>query len=149
MRTISRSITVLALLIAATGCVRQSDTEFVLPEGDVEQGRELFVSYGCNGCHTIPNADLPEPDAEMPVNIVIGGRVSRVRTYPELVTSIINPSHRLAKGYPAEEIETDGQSKMINYKHAMTVNQLIDLVAFLQAHYKLREYQPTDYPMYY
>ena len=32
---------------------------------------------------------------------------------------------------------------------AFMPTELIDLVAFLQSRYELREYEPTDYPMYY
>jgi hypothetical protein len=35
---------------------------------------------------------------------------------------------------------------MTNYNDAITVSQLIDLVAFLQSHYTLREYDRTFYP---
>jgi hypothetical protein len=30
----------------------------------------------------------------------------------------------------------------------LTVNQLIDLVAFLESHYELEKYEPTEYPIY-
>ena len=64
------------------------------------------------------------------------------------MTSIINPSHRLAKGYPVYAVSVDGKSKMKNYNDAMTVTQLTDLVAFVQSKYKLLEYELTDYPIY-
>jgi hypothetical protein len=38
---------------------------------------------------------------------------------------------------------------MTVYNDVMTVSQLIDIVAFLQAHYELRPYEPTPYPDYY
>ena len=45
-----------------------------------------------------------------------------------------------------EAVETEGQSKMTNYNDILTVSQLIDLVAFLEAHYELEPYDPTEYP---
>jgi len=27
---------------------------FVLPEGDVAQGQQVFLDFNCHGCHTIP-----------------------------------------------------------------------------------------------
>jgi hypothetical protein len=72
--------------------------------------------------------------------VTLGGEVTRVKTYGELVTSIINPSHRLAQGYPTEEVSAAGESLMaLAYLNdVMTVQQLIDLVAFLQARYEVR-----------
>jgi hypothetical protein len=72
--------------------------------------------------------------------VTLGGEVTRVKTYGELVTSIINPSHRLARGYPTEEVSAAGESLMaLAYLNdVMTVQQLIDLVAFLQARYEVR-----------
>jgi hypothetical protein len=63
-----------------------------------------------------------------------------VKTYGSLVTSIINPSHDLARGYPTDEITAGGQSVMSLAKlnKVVTVQQLIDLVAFLQVVYELR-----------
>jgi hypothetical protein len=51
------------------------------------------------------------------------------------VTAIINPSHKLAKGYPFAEVSNGGKSKMPVYNGFMTVQELIDIVMFLQPHY--------------
>ena len=59
-----------------------------------------------------------------------------------------NPSHKIAPGYEPARVQIDGSSKMANYNDVMTVTELIDLVAFLQSKYTLREYEPTDYPLY-
>jgi len=148
MGTVRNSIYAVAILLAAAGCERQSGTVFVLPEGNVELGRELFLSYGCNGCHTIPNEDLPEPDIDGPVRVSLGGRVSKVKTYPELVTSIINPSHRFAARQRAEEVSADGESLMTVYNDVMTVSELIHIVAFLESSYEQLERPGYRYPTY-
>ena len=83
----------------------------------------------------------PAAPAAPPVSLVaaqfleLGGPVTRVRTYGELVTAIINPSHKLADGYPAELVSEDGKSKMYVYNGFMTVQELTDIVMFLQPHY--------------
>ena len=64
------------------------------------------------------------------------------------MTSIINSSRRLAKGYSDEYVQEEGLSKMAVYNDAMTVSQLVDLVKFLQSKYTLREYEPTVYVPY-
>jgi hypothetical protein len=82
------------------------------------------------------------------MSVELGGQTTRIATYGELVTSVINPSHRLAKGYPAEDISVDGKSRMRNYNDELSVSELIDLVAFLQEQYELVEYEPTQYNPY-
>jgi len=70
-------------------------------------------------------------------SVVLGGESRTVKTYGELVTSIVNPSHSLALGYPKELITQGGQSAMTNFNDTLTVRQLSDLVAFLQSRYRL------------
>ena len=141
---------VLTLTVAVAGCTpaQKSGKGFTLPDGDAEVGKTAFTQLNCHQCHTVAGTDLPlVEDREM--NIRLGGEVSRIGTYGELVTSIINPSHRLAKGHLTEEVSADGESLMRNYNEILTVQQLIDLTAFLQSRYILRKYEPTEYPMYY
>ena len=42
----------------------------------------------------------------------------------------------------------DRKSAMRNYNEVLTVQQLIDLVAFLQAHYELKHFTPSIYTHY-
>jgi len=137
-----------AALSMAAGCATppKSGKGFTLPEGDAQAGKANYVSLQCNACHTIDGVDQMGEEPER--SIALGGEVTRIETYGELVTSIINPSHRLAKGYPVDAVSVNGKSKMRNYNDAMTVTQLTDLVAFLQSKYKLLEYELTEYPMY-
>jgi hypothetical protein len=134
--------------VTATGCAgRKSARGFSLPDGDPAQGEATFVALQCHACHNVSGVTLPELEYEPETPIHLGGQVSRLKTYGELVTSIINPSHRIAKGYAKELVEQDGQSKMKDYNDVLTVSQLIDLVAFLEDHYELEEYDPTEYPI--
>jgi len=114
--------------------------------GDAEKGQALFVEYGCNGCHVVPGVDLPEGGG--PVRIVLGGRVSKVKSYPELVTSVINPSHKFIPRRRADEVSVDGESLMTVYNDVMTVTELIDIVAFLEASYVELERPGYRYPTY-
>jgi hypothetical protein len=91
---------------------------------------------------------MPAPQVEGPVMVVLGGGVTRVKSYGELVTSIINPSHRLARRHPAGKISQEGQSLMTPYNDVMTVTQLIDLVAFLQAQYDVVPRPGYQYRVY-
>ena len=117
------------LLSALVGCATdpKSGWGFTLPAGDAERGKATFVALQCNACHTVDG----------------------VVTYGDLVTSIINPSHRFALGYQSDEIQEGDVSKMRLYNDEMTVTQLADLVTFLQQHYEVEIYVPTPFVPYY
>jgi sulfur-oxidizing protein SoxX len=132
--------------LGITACMPspESAVGFRLPDGDADSGREAFVDLQCHGCHTISGLDL-EFTGTGAVRVELGGQVSRVRTYGELVTSIINPSHRLAPGYDRDYVTTGGESimTMAYINEVMTVQQLVDVVAFLQAQYDVAP--PSDF----
>ncbi len=139
---------VVVISMMDVGCrpAPKSGKGFTLPDGDVYAGKTVYINMQCSVCHQIGVVKRDDATAEM--SIKLGGEVSRIKTYGELVTSIINPSHKLAKGYSHEETSLDGESKMKSYNDVLTVSQLIDLVAFIQSEYELLEYEPTDYPVY-
>ena len=140
-------IIVLATLTACSGG-KKSPLGFSLPEGDAEAGKVAFVSLQCNACHSTPDVEQFEGALPSDISVSLGGDVSQVKTYANLVTSVINPSHRISKANPPEMVAVDGVSRMPNYNALMTVEQLIDVVAYLQPHYKLRLYQRMPYPNY-
>ena len=146
------TLVLLILGTLAVGCAPdpKSGTGFTLPDGSAERGQQTFVQLQCHACHTVSGLDLEPPDTRETQMIALGGLTPNVKTYGDLVTSIINPSHRFAFGYSDEEIKTPaGESKMRLYNDEMTIAQLIDLVAFLQSRYEVEEYQPTPYAPYY
>ena len=102
----------------------------------------------CHECHTIAGEELPTLAMADPPYVTLGGKVTRVKTYGELVTAIINPSHKLAQGYATELVTNNGESKMPLYNGYMTVQELIDIVAFLQPHYDVYvpQYEYRIYP---
>lgn len=64
------------------------------------------------------------------MTVTIVAKTTRISTYGELVTSVINPSHKISKNYSDGPVESDGQSLMRNYNDVMTVAELTDIVAF-------------------
>ncbi len=138
----------LLMTAACTEDVRQAQG-FSLPEGDLDTGRQVFVDLHCNDCHRV--SDIAQETVDQPpLSIELGGEVTRIKTYGELVTSIINPSHRVSISlFQAEYTNEEGESLMRNYNEVMTVQELIDLVAFLQSEYKLQPYPKTRYYPYY
>jgi len=140
----------LASLIALSGCDQDramSERGFRLPDGSAVSGRETFLYMHCNQCHTIKGEQVPAIAGFKPF-VELGGTLTRVKTYGELVTAIVNPSHKLADGYPENLVSDNGVSKMYVYNGFMTVQELTDLVRFLQEKYEVvpPQFQYRVYP---
>jgi mono/diheme cytochrome c family protein len=123
---------------------------FVLPEGDIAQGEQVFIDFNCHGCHTIPGVDFPETSFTPPFILEIGGEVYRVKNYGELLTAVSNPDHIISAKYIAMLAKADREaviSPMPYFGEEMTVAELIDLVAFLHGQYT--RLQPQYYRGYY
>ena len=137
-----------ALFAWACEADRMSEKGFSLTQGNAINGKEAFIYMHCHECHTVSGEELPALALAEPPFVELGGTVSRVKTYGELVTAIINPSHKLAKGYPLDVISNDGESRMPVYNGYMTVQELIDIVSFLQPHYDVHvpRYEYRIYP---
>lgn len=136
-----------ALLVAAAGCSMGPDSPrgFSLPKGDAARGQQVFVRVECTACHTVAGIELPDPEEMLEVSVRLGGEVSQTKTYADLLTSIINPSHKIVTRYPRELATKDGESKMPIYNDLLTVTDLVDIVAFLEPQYTLRPYTPSHY----
>ncbi len=136
------------LVLTACGPGPQSGSGFALPEGNAVVGEANFIALGCTGCHSVAGRTDLREDFPREMTVPLGGVTGRIATYGELVTSIINPSHRIATTAPETAVAEDGASRMRVYNEIMTVQELIDVVAFLQAQYKLPENPATNYPPY-
>ncbi|MGB5354695.1 MAG: c-type cytochrome [Woeseia sp.] len=147
MRNLKTALGVLLVLPVVIGC-NPNSPEFVLPEGDARNGQALFVSFSCTSCHTVRDLELPQPEFEGPVKIPLGGGVSKLKSYSELVTSIVNPSHKLYERRRAEDVSQDGESLMAVYNDRMTVTELIDIVAFLETRYTKLERPKVKYTVH-
>jgi mono/diheme cytochrome c family protein len=129
---------ILVSVAALSACDRDammSSKGFRLPDGDAVAGRDVFLYMQCHQCHMIDGEQLPLiPGQETPY-VELGGKVTKVKTYGELITAIINPSHELARGYAEEVVSEYGESNMYIYNDHMTVQELIDIVMYLQPYY--------------
>ncbi len=122
---------------------------FALPEGDIEEGKATYKRLDCTACHSI--AEIEWKGGSDSLKIHLGGEVSALKSYGDLVTSVINPSHKIARRYKqkgATETTENGLSKMKNYNEVMTVQELIDLVTFLQSEYKVSIPSTHYFPYY-
>lgn len=150
LRRLIASFFALCLVVFLSGCERDErrQGDIYLPEGDAVMGKMHFVDLGCVNCHSVIGAELPEAAEAGPVNVLLGSRSGRVLSYGELVTSIVNPSHKLTRRYRKDEIAQEGESLMTSFNDVLSVTQLTDLVAFLQAHYERAERPEHTYREY-
>jgi len=104
---------------------------FTLPQGNPQRGREVFISMECYTCHTVQGERFPGAPAE------VGGvgpdltGMGAMHPPEYFAESIINPNAVLTEG--PGHVGEDGRSKMPSYNEILTIEQLIDLVAYLKS----------------
>ena len=128
--------------LALSACDRQSQG-FAPPPGDAGDGKATFVRLQCNQCHKVGDIALA---GSGDIEVTLGGKTTGVTTYGDLVTSIINPSHRLGRATDPSTVQ-DGKSTMRSYNDFMTVQETVDLVSCLQTTYEIwvPEFSATGY----
>ncbi|TWX71381.1 cytochrome C [Colwellia sp. C1TZA3] len=151
--TLLTLLTIITLTLLSCSKGVDSPRGFSLPKGNIDSGKKVFLKFKCSACHTlnsVEDIDIAEKNIEKnpTIAITIGGNKTEVVTYAELVTSVINPSHKFASPYLSMAKTVDGKSKMKIFNDVMTVTELIDLVSFLQPNYQLVPYQHTKYQYY-
>ena len=136
--------TVAIATLSALGCAPnpKSGRGFQLPPGNAEKGKAAFIQLKCTECHRVDGVDLPAPTAKPEIVVTLGGEVSHLRTYGQLVTAIIHPRLEISNQLHASAPMTG--SPMKDFNREMTVAQLVDIVTFLQPTY--RELVPPPQP---
>lgn len=103
--------------------------KFTFPKGDPAKGRAAFGKFECYACHEVRGESFPALTDQRSVGpeLSVMGPLHGAEYF---VDAIIDPSATIekGKGYQAP----DGSSKMPSYNDSMTVQELIDLVAFLR-----------------
>lgn len=146
---IVRTVLVGASVLALAACQPGGSGAYTFPEGDLGKGRQTFIDLGCISCHTVDGArGLRDELGEAERTIPLGGEKTRVYTYGELVTSIVNPDHKVSQTRLGTMVQDDGETLMRDYNDIMTITQLTDLVTFLEEHYTLEPFDRTDYRSY-
>ena len=100
---------------------------FTWPQGDPVKGRGVFVKLECYSCHAVQGEQFPGPSGDIGPELAAMGPLHEAEYFAE---SIINPSVVIeaGKGYKA----ADGASKMPSYNDLVTVQEVVDLVAYLK-----------------
>ena len=109
------------------------------------EGEKVFMQYQCLACHNLERFDYETVNKEFETPVLLGGTSSRIKTYADLVTSIITPSHKISPKYPWSLAQEEELSKMLVFHDVMTITDLVDLVIFLQPIYKVKPYEYSYY----
>jgi len=96
---------------------------FTLPKGDPAKGRAVFEKFECHYCHEVRGENFPSPTEKAPELSQMSG-LHPVEFFAE---SIMNPNAVVPKSYR----EPDGTSTMTNFTAKMTVQELIDVSAYV------------------
>ncbi len=104
--------------------------KFLMPTGDPAEGRKVFAMLECFACHEVKGETFQEPKTSRGAGPELTGMgVHHPAEY--FAESIVNPNRVIVQG--PGYTGADGLSKMPSYADAMTVKQLIDVVAYLKS----------------
>lgn len=105
--------------------------KFSWPAGNPVSGREVFVKLECYTCHEVKGEQFPNPDpGDDPgkVGPELSG-MAPLHAAEYFTEAIINPNAVVEEGRGRSP---DGKSKMPSYNDLVTVQEVIDLVAYLK-----------------
>lgn len=106
--------------------------KFSWPGGNPAAGREVFVKLECYTCHEVKGETFPAPDPWQEPGKV-GPELSAMaplHASEYFAEAIINPNAVVEEG--KDYRAPDGKSKMPGYTDLVTVQEVIDLVAYLK-----------------
>lgn len=104
--------------------------KFTLPPGgDAARGKQLFADLECFKCHRIDGAGFPPPGGDGKVGPPLTG-AGREHPAEYFAESILSPNAIVVDG--PGFIGPDGRSIMPSFADALSVTQVLDLVAFLK-----------------
>jgi Cu(I)/Ag(I) efflux system periplasmic protein CusF len=99
---------------------------FTMPKGDPVKGRAVFDKFSCYSCHEVRGEKFPPLDKGQAVGPELS-QMGPMHPLEYFTESTINPSAVGAKKYRGP----DGKSKMPDFNTDMTVQELIDVSAYL------------------
>ena len=105
--------------------------KFTLPTGgDAARGRQLFADLECFKCHASQTTGMPKSGAQGSAGPDLSGMGGH-HPAEYFAESIIAPNHVVVAG--PGFTGPDGRSTMPSYADALSVTQLLDLVAFIKS----------------
>lgn len=145
-----RTLTLLALgailagtaALASAGSVRVKMSElhgiggvppgwrFTLPAGDPVKGKEVFRTLECYACHIVEGQGFPEKATDKTGPQLTGMGGHHPAAY--LAESILDPNAVILTDVP-DWVGPDGRSTMPSYNDSLTLEQWMNLVAYLKS----------------
>ena len=110
----------------------------VVPAGKADAGQSVFVTKGCHQCHSAGTTKLPPVDLAPRLVIELGGDVHSKWTRDDYARAIMDPNHLVSEDYKIAMIRLGDHFKAENspmptFADVLRVNELIDLVTFLDS----------------
>ena len=99
---------------------------FTMPKGDPVKGRAAFDKFSCYSCHEVRGEKFSAPDKGQAVGPELS-QMGPLHPLEYFTESTINPDAVGAKKYRGP----DGKSKMPSFNDDMTVQELVDLSAYM------------------
>lgn len=106
--------------------------------GDPGAGRTLFEEKLCSRCHTVEGAKFSDRDLPAIDFIHLAGTNNRGWTRDSYASEIMNPQHLISPDHQKAMVRIGDRvgevtSPMLNFNNKLTIQELINLVAFLEA----------------
>lgn len=105
------------------------------PEGDAENGKALWVTYGCSGCHGVPDEGIAAAVGPDQANLreVAPTRIEGVTGLQYVYESILHPSDFIAPDCPTGPCSGPPSAMPANFGERMAVNpgDMVDIFAYL------------------
>lgn len=131
---------VAALASAGSIRVRMSDLHaaggvppgwtFTIPSGDPAKGKEVFTELECYSCHIVEAQGFPDKATDKEGPQLTGMGSHHPAEY--FAQAILDPNAVLLDDVP-DWIGADGRSKMPSYNDSLTLEEWVDLVAYLKS----------------
>jgi mono/diheme cytochrome c family protein len=103
---------------------------FTMPPGDPAKGKEVFAQLECYSCHIVEGQGFQNKATDKTGPQLTGMGAHHPAEY--FAESILNPNAVILTDVP-DWVGPDGLSKMPSYNDALTLQQWIDLTAYLKS----------------
>ena len=110
----------------------------VLPEGRVAEGKTLFEAKQCHRCHTVKGSSFAK--SLLPADLVVhlAGKSHKGWTRDHYGSAIMNPQHGISPEYQKAKADSGDklavrESPMPDYRNVLTLGDMIDIAAYLEA----------------
>jgi len=105
--------------------------KFLLPKGDAPAGREVFVKMECYSCHVVKGENFPTSSTREPGKGPELTGIGGAHPPEYFFEAILNPNRVTIQG--TGYTDKQGLSTMPNYNDTMTLEEAVNLAAYLKS----------------